>query len=185
MEREIERHTHNISFDKWPWWSENECLVTASHRDALFPIICSFFCLFSKSLPPSHSLWECQHYNFIRVASFSLVSYYAVCVCVFDKRILTNTYILNSHPLFYTLLVYLLLCLDWLAFRARVIIATCFPIFFHLNIFAPLLMTSFRTRSSRAQIYTQFHSCPSSFRCRFISNENLNHLPFGTLERFS
>lgn len=73
------------------WWQHHT--VTLSFSNYLL-----FFSIFSISFSLLFSLRECQHYNFIRVASFSLASYYAVrmCVCCVTHK---HLYTLNAHPL--------------------------------------------------------------------------------------
>lgn len=195
MEREAEKHPHTI-FHSINGLGEVKMNVWWQHRTVtLFFQLFALFFLFSQScslsfyLPPSLSLRECQHYNFIRVASFSLASYYAV--CVFDKRTHTqaNTSILNALTLSFTRCSFtsFYVSTDW-CFAYVLLSLLVFPhsflrhcVFFF---FAPVLITSFQMRTSRAQIYTQFHSCPNSIRCLFISNENVNHLPFAHLKSF-
>lgn len=150
MERGSGKHTHNISFDKWSWWSENECLVTASHRVALFfQLFALFFSIFSISLSLSllFSHRECQHYNFVRIASFSLTSYYVVRMSVAQKHlyihwIRTLSFTLCSFTSFYV-------STDWRfanVLLSLLVFAFTLPLP-HLPLIS-LLITSFRTRTN-------------------------------------
>lgn len=153
------------------WWQHHT--VTLSFSNYLL-----FFSIFSISFSLLFSLRECQHYNFIRVASFSLASYY---VCVTHKHL----YTLDAHPL-----------LSHFAhsppFMSRLIgvSRTCYYRYsFFPSLFLFLMFLSFAVNNVISNAHKFTHNfilarSPHSVRYLFISNENVNHLPFAHLKGF-
>lgn len=165
---------------KWKWMFGDSITPWRS----LFPIICSFF-LFSQS--PSLSCFHSGSVNiiilFVSPVFHWLLTMLCVCVCAVWH---TNTYTHWMLTLsFHTLLIHLLLCLDWLAFRARVIIATRFSL--HSSSSSCSSHFAVNNVISNAHKFTHNFILARSLhsvRCLFISNENVNHLPFAHLKGF-
>lgn len=138
-----------MAYAKWKWMFGDSITPWRSFSNYLL----TFF-------PSSFSLSNSQSVNiiilFVSPVLHWLHTMLHLRIC--DKHLYNQI----SHPLFHTLLVHLLLCPDWLAFRARVIIFACVFFSLLLLLLRPLhrfllLHFTFNNTISSASRYVRSH----------------------------